>query len=117
MGGGDRLVAGELGLLLPCACADLRRASRAVTRLYDDELCFTGLTITRFTLLQVLFRVGGVTQGGLGQILVLDTTTLTRTLQALEVKGWVRWRSGMDRRETAALACRHVNRHATRRRL
>jgi DNA-binding MarR family transcriptional regulator len=85
--------------VLPCGCANLRRAARAVTQLYDEELRRAGLNISQFTLLQVLFRVGEITQGGLGQLLVLDSTTLTRTLQTLEKKGWIRRRPGKDRRE------------------
>ncbi|HSP56392.1 MAG TPA: hypothetical protein VLS25_12485, partial [Dehalococcoidia bacterium] len=69
--------------VLPCACANLRRASRAVSQLYDKQVRGAGLNIAQFTLLQVLFQVGTLTQGGLGQILVLDSTTLTRTLQTL----------------------------------
>jgi DNA-binding MarR family transcriptional regulator len=57
------------------------------------------LTIAQFTLLQVLMRVGAVPQGRLARILVLDSTTLTRTLRPLERKGWIRRRSGEDRRE------------------
>lgn len=85
--------------VLPCACANLRRASRAVSQLYDEQVRGAGLNIAQFTLLQVLFQVGTLTQGGLGQILVLDSTTLTRTLQTLERKGWIRRRPGKDRRE------------------
>ncbi|HZD40950.1 MAG TPA: hypothetical protein VE131_09530 [Terriglobales bacterium] len=40
--------------VLPCACANLRRAARAVTRLYDQELRGTGLNVTQLTLLQAL---------------------------------------------------------------
>jgi DNA-binding MarR family transcriptional regulator len=85
--------------ILPCGCANLRRAARAVSQLYDEELRRAGLTIAQFTLLQVLYRVGKITQGGLGQILVLNSTTLTRTLQPLEKRGWIRRRPGKDRRE------------------
>lgn len=85
--------------VLPCACANLRRASRAVSQLYDELLRATGLTVAQFTLLQVLSEAGTVTQGGLGRALVLDSTTLTRTLQPLEKKGWIRRRPGKDRRE------------------
>ena len=85
--------------VLPCACANLRRASRAVSQLYTDHLRETGLTMPQFTLLQALARAGELTQAGLGQILVLDSTTLTRTLQPLERKGWIRRRPGQDRRE------------------
>src|SRR5512143_1554722 len=86
-------------LILPCACANLRRASRAVTRLYEGELRAVGLTIAQFTLLQVLSRAGAVTQGRLGEILLLDSTTLSRTLRPLKENGWIRRREGKDRRE------------------
>jgi len=84
---------------LPCACASLRRASRAVTQLYDRQLRSEGLRPTQFTLLQVLERAGALTQGRLGELLALDSTTLSRTLRPLEEKGWVRGRPGSDRRE------------------
>ena len=84
---------------LPCACANLRRASRTVTRLYDEQLRAAGLTTAQFTLLQVLSEAGPMTQGRLGRILVLDSTTLSRTLRPLERKRWIRRRPGDDRRE------------------
>ena len=84
---------------LPCACANLRRATRAVTQLYDDELRESGLRTTQFTLLQALALTGTITQRRLGELLSLDSTTLTRTLRPLVGRGWVRSVSGMDRRE------------------
>jgi DNA-binding MarR family transcriptional regulator len=53
----------------------------------------------QFTLLQTLATAGTVTQGRLGQILVLDSTTLSRTLRPLQKKRWIRTRTGNDRRE------------------
>jgi DNA-binding MarR family transcriptional regulator len=85
--------------VLPCACANLRRASRAVTQLYDRELRGTGLNMPQFTLLQTLALTGTVTQGGFGHVLALDSTTLSRTLRPLQRKGWIRTRLGKDRRE------------------
>ena len=85
-------------LVLPCACANLRRAARAVTRLYDQELRGTGLSVTQFTLLQALALAGELTQGELGDMLANDSTTLTRTLANLHASGWVFVRSGADRR-------------------
>jgi DNA-binding MarR family transcriptional regulator len=84
---------------LPCACANLRRSSRAVTQLYDQELRGSGLRVTQFTLLQALELTGNLTQGHLGELLSLDSTTLTRTLRPLLGKGWVRSLPGEDRRE------------------
>jgi len=83
---------------LPCACANLRRAARAVTRDYEAALKGTGLTPTQHTLLQALDLLGLSPQGALGELLAIDSTTLTRTLRPLERAGWVRG-SGADRRE------------------
>lgn len=85
--------------MLPCACANLRRATRAVTQLYERELRETGLRVTQFTLLQALARRQPVAQGRLGEILALDTTTLSRTLRPLEARGWIRSEPGIDQRE------------------
>jgi DNA-binding MarR family transcriptional regulator len=84
---------------LPCMCASFRRASRALTQLYDDALRPLGLRATQFTVLQVLARAGEVSQGALGRILAMDSTTLTRTLDILDRNGWIAKREGNDRRE------------------
>jgi len=57
------------------------------------------LNIAQFTLLQALAHVGPITQGRLGRLLALDSTTLSRTLRPLEAKRWLRSESGTDRRE------------------
>ena len=84
---------------LPCACASLRRAARAVTQAYDDALRDSGLRSTQFTLLQVLDRKGEMIQAELGTFLVLDPTTLTRSLAPLAKQGLLRCRPGKDKRE------------------
>ena len=84
---------------LPCACSTLRRAARAVTHLYEEQLRPTGLRVTQFTLLMTLERAEGVTQGKLGELLALDSTTLTRMLKLLEKEDWIRSTLGDDRRE------------------
>jgi DNA-binding MarR family transcriptional regulator len=84
--------------LLPCTCANLRRAARAVTRVYNRELQSDGIEITQFTLLMVLDRVGETSQGQLGEILALDSTSLTRMLKLLKENGWVQSQEGDDRR-------------------
>lgn len=86
--------------LLPCACANLRRAARAVTQLYDLELRPSGLNTAQFTLLQALAAAGPVNQGRLGELLAIDSTTLSRTLRPLEAQRWILCNPGeTDRRE------------------
>ena len=84
---------------LPCACASLRRAARAVTQLYDDELRPAGLNTAQFTLLSALARGAPMSQGLLGRLLAIDSTTLSRTLRPLEAKRWISVEPGEDRRE------------------
>jgi DNA-binding MarR family transcriptional regulator len=86
-------------ILLPCACANLRRADRAVSQFYDAALRPSGLRITQFTLLQALKLAPGISQKQLGELLQIDSTTLTRTLAPLGKKGWLRSAAGTDRRE------------------
>jgi len=84
---------------LSCLCATLRRVSRALTQLYEQELRPLGMRVTQLTILQVLSRAGDLTQGKLGEFLSLDSTTLTRTLKIMVRRGWIAERRGKDRRE------------------
>ena len=84
---------------LSCMCASFRRASRVLTQHYDTALRPLGIRATQFTLLQALSLAGEVSQGTLGEILAIDSTTLTRTLAIMGRRGWIASRSGKDRRE------------------
>jgi DNA-binding MarR family transcriptional regulator len=84
---------------LPCLCANLRRAARALTQVYEDALRPAGLRAPQFTILQTLSLAGEITQGRMAQLLAMDSTTLTRTLAIMERQGWIVRREGEDRRE------------------
>ncbi len=87
-------------LASPCLCNALRQASRAVSRLYDEELRGVGLRTTQYSLLRYLQHTGAVRQRDLGALTSLDETTLTRNLRPLLDAGWVAIESGKeDRRE------------------
>jgi DNA-binding MarR family transcriptional regulator len=90
---------GQEVVVLPCACANLRRAARLVSQSYEHALRPAGIKGTQFTLLQALVLAGNISQGRLGDLLGLDSTTLTRTLALLRKKGWIRSTPGEDRRE------------------
>jgi DNA-binding MarR family transcriptional regulator len=85
--------------VLPCACANLRRAARAATRVYNQELRSSELELTQYTLLMTLDLMGETTQKQLGKLLAIDSTTLTRTLSLLVQRKWVSANPGEDRRE------------------
>jgi len=85
--------------LLPCMCSSFRRTSRALTQLYEAAMRPLGLRATQFTIFLVLSRTGEVSQGHLGAMVAMDSTTLTRTLGILSRHGWIAGRPGRDRRE------------------
>jgi DNA-binding MarR family transcriptional regulator len=84
---------------LPCACGNLRRVARIVTRIYDQELKRVGLEISQHDLLVALDKAGEVNQKWLSTVFAMDSTTLTRTLGRLRKHGWVRSQPGSDKRE------------------
>ena len=83
----------------PCLCYALRQASRAVSRLYDEELRGIGLRTTQYSLLQLLRRSGEVRQRDLAELTLHDETSLTRSLRPLVDARFVAVRAGEDRRE------------------
>jgi DNA-binding MarR family transcriptional regulator len=86
-------------LKLPCACATLRRATRAVTQVYEQAFREVGLTAPQFTVLAVLNAFGELNQGKLSEVLALDATTLTRVIRIMQNHGWITSMPGADRRE------------------
>ena len=84
--------------VIACTCANLRRATRVVTQVYDASLQPTGLRATQFTLLATLANRGELPLSRLAEVLVMDRTTLTRNLKPLVQKGLIRIDHGEDQR-------------------
>ena len=80
-------------------CGNFRRTARALTQFYEDALRPVDLRATQLTILQVLSRAGEVSQGRLGEMLAMDSTSLTRTLAIMIRRGWIAEQRGADRRE------------------
>ena len=81
-----------------CACGRLRRATRALTQLYDDLMAPSGLRVTQFSLLRTLAREGTSRMSELAGILLLDRTALSRNLDPLVERGFVAIAPGRDAR-------------------
>jgi DNA-binding MarR family transcriptional regulator len=89
-----------------CLCFRARRVSRALTRMYDDELRPLGIQATQLTLLNAVAMGGrrGALMSRLAEVLAMDPTTLSRNLRPLEKAGLLRIeRSPADRRVRIAL--------------
>jgi DNA-binding MarR family transcriptional regulator len=85
-------------LLAECACFDLRKAMRAVSRMYDDFLRDEGLNITQFSMLRMIRTEKGLSISTLGRHMVMDRTSITRALAPLERDGLLQSRPGADKR-------------------
>jgi DNA-binding MarR family transcriptional regulator len=92
---------------LPCACGSLRRATRVVTRIYDEALRPSGLEIMQFGLMASLDRLGEGTQRQLSVGFAMDSTTLTRTLGLLQRRGWIERKPGKDKRQRILRLTKH----------
>jgi DNA-binding MarR family transcriptional regulator len=80
---------GETGLDLSGSCVafNSRKAARAVTKLYDLELAPAGIRSTQFAVLITLAKSQPVSIGDLAAALLIDTTTLTRSLRLMRKQG------------------------------
>ncbi|WP_323119738.1 MarR family winged helix-turn-helix transcriptional regulator [Burkholderia alba] len=83
---------------LPCHCGTLRQAARAITSIYDAHLAKHGIRVTQFTILMALGSRESIPTGQLSSLLLLDQTTLSRTLATLQTRQLVRSEPGEDQR-------------------
>lgn len=73
----------------PCTCLNLRRASLAITKIYDEKLAPSGLTVSQFSILKHVEHMGPVSVSDLAACIRLDRTTVVRNLKPLEKSGLV----------------------------
>ena len=81
-----------------CTASQLRRATRAITRRYDDAMREAGLEGTQLNVLVALALMGNASIGRLSEQLGVDRTTMTRNLVPLSRNGWIESSAGDDRR-------------------
>jgi DNA-binding MarR family transcriptional regulator len=83
-----------------CVCMNLRRATRAISNMYDLAIAASGLKITQFSLLRAVERNEPVAITALAEEMALDRTTLARNLAPLQRDGKVELTPGSDQRVT-----------------
>jgi DNA-binding MarR family transcriptional regulator len=66
-----------------CNCLAVRQAARRVTQFYDQFMAPVGLRTTQFSVLAKLQRLGPLTINVLAAEMVMDRTTLGRTIRPL----------------------------------
>jgi DNA-binding MarR family transcriptional regulator len=75
-----------------CPGVRVRKASRVLTKLYDDELRPFGVQSSQLPVLAAvaIFGDSGAKMSALAHAIVMDRTTLTRNVRPLEEAGWLR---------------------------
>ncbi|HEY7569783.1 MAG TPA: helix-turn-helix domain-containing protein [Nitrososphaeraceae archaeon] len=79
-----------------CTCAELRKASRAVTLLDDNAFKSSGLLSTQLSVLRVISKFDSLKVSQLAQELGMDRTTLARNLSVLERQRFIKISPGKD---------------------
>jgi DNA-binding MarR family transcriptional regulator len=83
-----------------CSCSAVRQAARHLTRLYDDALAPTGLSVNQYSIMSKLSRLGPQKIQDLADLLVMDRSTLGHLLRPLERRGWLTIQvSELDKRQ------------------
>jgi DNA-binding MarR family transcriptional regulator len=82
-----------------CACAELRRAARAATQLYDLVLQPVGLKATQFFALRSIDEAGEIAQWKFARDHTVAVETLSRRFAALRKKGLITMRTGANHGE------------------
>ena len=99
-----------------CACFNVRRAARAVTRLFDEALQPSGLRSTQFVMLVSIHALKRTGLPALADAMGLDRSAVTRRLKTLEREGLVRVThspaAGPSQVELTAKGRRKLNRTA-----
>jgi DNA-binding MarR family transcriptional regulator len=72
-----------------CNCLNLRRAASAITKIYDEKLAPSGLTISQYSILKHIEALAPVSVSEPARHIKLDRTTLVRNLKPLEAEGLI----------------------------
>jgi DNA-binding MarR family transcriptional regulator len=70
-----------------CGSFNFRRTARAVTRLYDQAFQSSGIRSTQFSILVAVAKTQPTSISALSSVLIIDSTTLTRSLGLLKKEG------------------------------
>lgn len=89
----------------PCFYFHLRRATRAVGRVYENYFRPAGLRSGQFAMLAAIRQLERLSIGELGAVMGMDQTTTTRNVELLSRKGLVNLQADPEdaRRKTLAL--------------
>lgn len=86
-----------------CFCNTVRKADRAIFRVYDEAMATCDITVMQFSILRTLLRDGDLPLSELADALVMDRTSLYRTIKPLQQSGAVLIRDAESGRSKIAV--------------
>lgn len=81
-----------------CLVGRLRMLNREITGIYDEALRPLGVKVSQINVLISVAKFGPVAPGVVGEVLRLEKSTLSRSIERLRARGWIRVRPGDDDR-------------------
>ena len=81
-----------------CVARRLRQVNRTITRLYDEALRPHGLTVNQLNILAIVISEKQIRPGQLGQTLGMEKSTVSRTVDRMVRKDWLKVSPGEDSR-------------------
>jgi DNA-binding MarR family transcriptional regulator len=87
-----------------CLCGNLRLATRVVTAAYDERLAAAGLTTAQLNVLWCVLSAERVSMQRIGELLMMEKSTVTRNVAAMRTRGLLRVETGSDARVKEVLA-------------
>ncbi|MEM7065052.1 MAG: MarR family winged helix-turn-helix transcriptional regulator [Cyanobacteria bacterium P01_B01_bin.77] len=87
-----------------CIAMRLRQINRMVTRLYDEALRPLGFTVNQLNILATVVSRGPIAPGQLAQMLGMEKSTVSRTINRMYKRGWIDIGEGKDKRSQSLSA-------------
>ena len=81
-----------------CIGLRARMLSRVISGIYDDALSGVELKVSQFTVLMAVMNREKARPAELAKVLAMDESTLSRNVERMCAKGWLRLESDKDRR-------------------
>src|SRR5260221_1844112 len=81
-----------------CVGGCVRKLNRMVTAIYDGALASAGLKTSQFSVLVAVANRKHARPSELTELLQMDESTLSRNVERMRARGWLRLEQGGDRR-------------------
>jgi DNA-binding MarR family transcriptional regulator len=81
-----------------CVAGGVRKLNRMVSAIYDGALADTGLKTSQFSVLVAVTNRGKARPAELTNQLQMDESTLSRNVERMCARGWLKLERGEDRR-------------------